>query len=321
MGAPDVTAVIRSISPEEQRDIPGVIWPKDRAVTSDDGAEIAYTFLGPEDGPVVAFCAGLMCPDTWWHYLAPAVAAEGHRVLLFHYRGIGASGTPDNDHPEAYTIGCCARDLATIVEAEGIERLSILGHSMGVQVALEAYRQLGDKADGLIAITGPFASPLRSLYNAGPVWTYGIYHPIRTALALSLPPVRRLIWRTTWNLPMLQAGKLIRAFGPRTDESIVQSYLDHAAQIDPGVVLRIVAGMHEHDATDVLDEVKSPTLVIAGGKDPFTPPRQGKRMATRVPDSTFKVAPNGTHGTIIEYPELVNGWVLDFLDRVAPASG
>jgi 3-oxoadipate enol-lactonase len=321
MGEQDVTSVMEPSRVEAQRDIPGVLWPKDRTVRSEDGADIAYTFLGPEDGPVVAFCAGFMCPDTWWHFLAPAVAAEGHRVLLFHYRGIAASNVPVDDHPRAYTIDRCAGDLAAIVEAEGIERLTILGHSMGVQVALEAYRVLGDKADGLIAITGPFASALRTLYNAGPIWTYGIYHPIRAALSLTIPPVRRLIWQTTWSLPMLKGGRLIRAFGPRTDESIVQSYLDHAAQIDPGLALRIVAGMHEHDARDVLTDVAVPTLVIAGAKDPFSPPGQAKRMVQRVPDSTFRVAPNGTHGTILEYPELVNGWVLDFLDRVAPAKG
>jgi hypothetical protein len=44
---------------------PGVIWPKDRRVATDDGAEIAYTFLGPKRGRVVALCSGFLCPDTW----------------------------------------------------------------------------------------------------------------------------------------------------------------------------------------------------------------------------------------------------------------
>jgi 3-oxoadipate enol-lactonase len=300
---------------------PGVLWPKDRSVRTADGATIRYTFLGPQDAPVVAMCAGLLCPDTWWHHLVPALVAADRRVLLFHYRGMGTSTPPDDDHPRAYAIDRCASDLADIVAAEGIGRLTLLGHSMGVQVALEAYRALGHEVvDGIAAITGPFASPIRTLYNRGPVVTYGVYHPVRLLLSTLPGPVRRAGWRAVWqHVPMLDIGKALRAFGPRTDASIVRSYIEHAASLAPEMVLRIAAGMHEHDASDVLPEVKVPTLVVAGARDPFTPPSQANRMAELVPDATLRVAPNGTHGLILEYPELVNGWVLDFLDRVAPA--
>lgn len=303
-------------------EVPGIIWEKDRSVRSADGATIRYTFLGEGDGPLVALCAGLLCPDTWWHHLAPALVESGHRVLVFHYRGMGTSTAPTDDDPQSYAIDRCAGDLLDIVDAEGIERLTLLGHSMGVQVALEAYRILGDRVDGLIAITGPFASPLRSMYDRGPLLTYGLYHPLRIALLLLLPPVRRAGWRALWShVPMLTVGKLAKAFGPRTDEAIVRSYLDHAASLDPSMVLRVAAGMHAHDATDVLPQIAVPTLVVAGGKDPFTPPSQAARMAQLVPDSTLQIVPNGTHGAILEYPEVVNGHVLDFLERIAaPAS-
>jgi pimeloyl-ACP methyl ester carboxylesterase len=300
---------------------PGVIWEKDRSVDVEDGARIAYTFLGEGDGPVVALCAGLLCPDTWWHHLAPALVDAGHRVLLFHYRGMGSSTRPEREHPRSYAIDRCASDLVAIADAEELDELVVLGHSMGVQVALEAYRLMPERVTGIVAITGPFASAIRSLYDKGPIVTYGFYHPLRIALSLIAPPLRRAGWNAVWShVPMLAIGKALKAFGPRTDEAIVQSYLDHAASLDPGMVLRIAAGMHEHDASDVLPQITVPVLVVAGGKDPFTPPSQAVKMAERVPDATLRTALNGTHGTILEYPELVNGWVLDFLDRVGTAA-
>jgi 3-oxoadipate enol-lactonase len=301
---------------------PGVIWPKDRTVRTADGADIAYTFLGPDDGPVVALCSGLLCPDTWWHHLAPALAEDGHRVLLFHYRGIATSSLPDDDHPLAFTIDRCAHDLHDILEAEGIERLTVLGHSMGVQVALEAFRLVRDRLDGLVAITGPFASPLRSLYEIGPVATYGVYHPGRILLGALPGPVRRAAWQAIWtHVPLLGIGKALRAFGPRTDDRLVESYFDHGAALDPAVALRIFAGMHEHDASDVLPELDIPTQIIAGAKDPLTPVSQARRMARLVEvDADLQVLPNATHGAILEYPEVIAGLVLDFLDRVAPAA-
>jgi pimeloyl-ACP methyl ester carboxylesterase len=293
---------------------PGVLWAKDRTVRTDDEADIAYTLLGDEAGPVVALCAGLMCPDTWWHYLVPDLVEEGHRVLLFHYRGMGTSSRPARDTADAYAIERCAGDLAAIVEVEGIDRLTLLGHSMGVQVALEAYALLPERITGIIAITGPYTSPLHSLYNRGPLLTYGFYHPLRIVLGLLLPPVRRTGWNLVWrHAPLLSIGKALHAFGPRTDAAIVRSYVDHVAALDPGMVLRIAAGMHAHDASDVLADIIVPVLVIAGAKDPFTPLSQARQLAAAVPHGVLRVAPNGTHGTILEYPELVNGWVLDFL--------
>jgi pimeloyl-ACP methyl ester carboxylesterase len=298
-------------------DVPGVSWPKDRRVRSRDGADVAYTFLGPEDGRVVALCAGLLCPDTWWHHLVPALLAEGHRVLVFHYRGVGTSGLPEQVDGTTMAPDRFAADLVAIVEAEGLDDLTLVGHSTGVQVALEAWAQLGGRTRALVALTGPFASPLRSLYDR-PEISWAVYEPLRVALSALLPPVRRVLWRTTWDrLPVWRFAQLIRAFGPRTDPALVRSYLDHAAAMDPTVVLRIVEGVHAHDAAPLLPEVDVPTLVVVGGKDPFSPPSQGRAMAAAIPGAVLREVPGGTHGAILEYPEVVNGYVLDFLRRTA----
>jgi pimeloyl-ACP methyl ester carboxylesterase len=297
---------------------PGVIWPKDRSVRSADGARITYTFVGPADGPVVALCSGLLCPDTFWHHLVPELAEAGHRVLLFHYRGIATSGLPEPDHVEAHTIARCADDLRAIVEAESIGALALVAHSMGLQVALEAHRLLGDRVRGLVSITGTFASPLQSLYGRGPLITIGLYHPLRVALEHLPAGARRRLWRAAWSLPALELGRLLHAFGPLTPDEVVQSYLDHAGWLDPGVVVRIVAGMHAHDARDHLGSVDVPSLVIAGGRDPLAPPAVTRGLVEALPDARLRVVPEGTHGTILEFPGLVGGWVREHLAHVAP---
>jgi pimeloyl-ACP methyl ester carboxylesterase len=125
---------------------PGVYWPKDRTVRTDDGADIAYTFLGRPPhraaGPVVALCSGFLCPDTWWYHLAPALASEGYSVLVFHYRGIAQSTLPAVVDRSAFAIPRLAADLGAIVAEEQLDDLVLVGHSMGVQVMLEAYRLL-----------------------------------------------------------------------------------------------------------------------------------------------------------------------------------
>lgn len=298
---------------------PGVIWPKDRSVRTTDGAEIGYTFLGPEHGPVVALASGYLCPDTWWCHLAPALADEGYRVLLFHYRGIATSTPPQ---PPAwhgvglngsFTVPHFAGDLLAIIQAENIDRFGVIGHSMGVQVALETYRQAGPRITALAAITGPYASPIRTLYSRREL-VYLLYQPVRVLARLVPPPILRAHWRLTWrHLPAVKLAKLVQALGPRTDEQLVESFVEHGAKTDPYIALAIAAGMHAYSAEDLLEQVESPALVITGGRDPFSPPELGEHMVEAMPNAALRTAPHGTHGTIIEYPELVNGWILDFL--------
>ena len=295
---------------------PGVYWPKDRTVVSDDGATITYTFLGPEDGRVIALCAGFLCPDTWWYHLAPALADAGHRVLVFHYRGIASSGLPPESPPEAFTVERMAADLRAIVEAEDLDDIVIVGHSMGVQVMLEAYRMLRRRTAAVIALTGPYASPVRTLYGRREM--VFVYEIMRVAANLAPRRLLTAYWRAIWNhLPFLALGRMVRAFGPRTSDEIVDSYVQHAAQMDPRLVVRIAEGMHEHDAMDLLPSVDVPALVVVGGKDPFSPPDLGENMVRVMPHATLRTVANGTHGTILEYPEQVNGYVLDFLAALA----
>jgi 3-oxoadipate enol-lactonase len=295
---------------------PGVYWPKDRSVRSDDGADITYTFLGPDDGRVVALCSGFLCPDTWWYYLAPALADAGYRVLLFHYRGIATSTLPPRSGPDAFTVDRFAADLRAIVDEEDLTDLAIIGHSMGVQVMLEAYRLLRRRTIGVVALTGPYASPVHTLYGRREMVV--VYEFARLLFRLTLPPVLRFAWRTGWtHLPFLTVGRAVRAFGPRTSDEIVDSYVRHAAQMDPQLVLRIAQGMHAHTAMDLLPEVQVPALVVVGGKDPFSPPHLGQDMVDEMPDATLRTVPDGTHGTILEYPEMVNAFVLEFLERLA----
>jgi 3-oxoadipate enol-lactonase len=306
-----------------QQIAPGIFWPKDRSVRTSDGVEVTYTFLGPESDRTVALCSGFMCPDTWWWYLAPTLARHGHRVLLFHYRAVGSSALPQ--HPDwlgrglngpSFTIERFAADLGDIVRAEDIEDLVVVGHSMGVQVALEAYRQLRPAVTGVVSLTGPYASAIRTLYNRTEL-AYVLYEPARQLMRLAPPPLVRLVWRAALrNINILEGGRLVRAFGPRTDDRLVQSYADHLATIDPYVVLQIVKEMHGHSAEDLLPEVNVPALIVVGEKDPFTPPNLGRHMAAVMPDAILRSLPDATHGALLEYPEQVNGWVLDFLDAL-----
>ena len=294
---------------------PGVLFHKDRRLESSDGATLHYTFLGPEDGPLVALVSGFLCPDTWWRLLVPSLVDHGYRVLVFHYRGIALSTLPPAIDSETFTIPRFALDLVEICDHEEVESVCLVSHSMGTQVMLEAFDMLRGRVPCMVSVTGPYASPIKTLWER-PWLGAAIYEPVRLGAMLVAPPLLRLGWKlATTYVPGLPVARMLGVLGERSTDELVMSYVEHLATMDPHVARRVAAGMHAHSAEELLAEVDVPTLVIVGGRDPWSPPAVGHHMVDVMPSAELRVVPHGTHGTILEFPEQVNGWILDHLDR------
>lgn len=294
----------------------GQIWPKDRAIRSFDGTRIAYTILGPRDAPVISTCAGFVCPDTYWRDIVPPLA-ERYRVLVWNYRGIGVSGLPRNPGFHArnirgrdLTIEASARDLCNVLEAEGIERTVAVGHSMGFQVALELYRNFEDRVTALVSLAGAYRSPLRTFYGTD---VSARAAPVVLPLLHVLPRVTLLAWRTLLRSPLsFPAGRhALGAVGPGVSPQDMQGYFDHLSMTDPLIAAKMVRGMHDHDASDLLPRVRVPVLILHGTKDPFTPKRVATAMARALPDGRLTFFDGGSHTLPLEFPE-------EILERLEP---
>lgn len=295
----------------------GTLFPKDRCVVSFDGTHIAYSIIGKE-GPVVALCAGFCCPDNFWRYLVPALQ-KNYRVLIWNYRGCGVSGMPRepgyrsrNYTVEDFMLDRYAKDLREILDHEQIDEAILVGHSMGTQVILESYRLMPKRVRALVSITGPYASALNTFYNSTLMpRAFPVLNGVLSR-APSLKPLWRPLFRSSIPHP---AAIAVGALGPRTKEEDMRPYYDHIAELDPFVILKMARAMHSHSAEDLLGKIKVPTLVIVGEQDNFTPPWLGHVMASRIPIAELVTIPEGTHGTIVEEPKVVNRAVLDFLSR------
>ena len=94
------------------------------------GVDFAYRELGPRGGvPVVLVTHLAAVLDNWDPRVVDGIAAR-HHVIAFDNRGVGASTgkTPD-------TIEAMARDAIMFIRALGLERVDLLGFSMGGMIA------------------------------------------------------------------------------------------------------------------------------------------------------------------------------------------
>ena len=110
------------------------------------GGAIAYTVAGT--GPAVLLIHGLGgTRQTWRHLIAPL--ARTHTVIAPDLPGHGQSDPPAGD----YSIGAHACALRDLLLALGLHRATIVGHSLGGGVALQAAYQFPERTDRLVLIS------------------------------------------------------------------------------------------------------------------------------------------------------------------------
>lgn len=276
-------------------------------LTTPDGARLYFQVHG-EGEPAVVMCDGIGCDGFAWKYLLPQMK-QNHRVLRWHYRGHGLSGVPDDRDRIGFQY--TADDLARVMDAAGIEKALVFGHSMGVQVSLEFARRHAQRTLGLALLCGSYGFPLDTIHDD--TLMRRAFPAIRFLVEL-LPNasrrITRLVLRTELAMQIALTFELNRELLQRND---LIPYFDHLSKMDPVVFIRTLESLAEHTAWDYLPRISVPTLIIGGEKDRFTPVWLSRRMAEAIPGCEFMIVPHGSHTAPLEQPQLVGQRIERFL--------
>ncbi|HEX6721148.1 MAG TPA: alpha/beta hydrolase [Burkholderiaceae bacterium] len=114
----------------------------------DGQSAYAYTGGKPFDPalPGVVFVHGALHDHSVWGLQSRYLAHHGRAVLAVDLPGHGRSGGTALDVPAA------GRWLVSLIEASGLSRTALVGHSMGSLIALEAAALLGARAGAVVMI-------------------------------------------------------------------------------------------------------------------------------------------------------------------------
>lgn len=113
-----------------------------------DGLPIAYESRGAGDTAVV-FVHCWACNRRFWRHQVEPVAAAGYRVVTLDLPGHGESGAEGR---EEWSVAGLGADVAAVVEALGVERAILVGHSLGGPVAVEAASRLPGRVAGIVCV-------------------------------------------------------------------------------------------------------------------------------------------------------------------------
>ncbi len=82
-----------------------------------------------------------------------------------------------------------------------------------------------------------------------------------------------------------------------------------------GIIAALRAMAERSDSSDLLPRISAPTLIVVGEKDPITPPPDSERMKNAMPNASLLKIPNAAHLSNMEYPDVFNSAVEQFLSR------
>lgn len=302
----DVTSRTTALPFDETRFVSGVDGTKLFVRSSQDAPPKALRSF---------FCDGIGCDGFIWKYLFPRVHAVTE-LSHWHYRGHGRSAFPTD--AERCTIEDNAEDLnavrADVRTAQSLPQGEVLfGHSMGVQVCLEAYHRAPENVRAMVLLCGSSGKVTHTFRNV----------PILEAL---LPPLSRFVdkypdvIRAVWSrVPHEMALKIALKMGDFDSEHFklenVLPYMEHMSNVDIPFFLRMLASAGAHSAEASLSSIRVPVLVVAGENDTFTPAWLSRQMAESIPGAEYVEVKGGSHVSPIEQPQLVCGQVDAFLRK------
>jgi pimeloyl-ACP methyl ester carboxylesterase len=134
------------------------IWvdARTRPAAPRDGGAIVETGVVPAnvkvagEGPAILLIHGFGAALDWWDALAPQLAAH-HRVIRLDLIGHGGTEAPSS----GYAIERQAQLVSAVLDKLGVDRATVIGHSMGGEVATALAEMKPERIERLILIDTP----------------------------------------------------------------------------------------------------------------------------------------------------------------------
>ena len=260
-----------------------------------DGLKVHYKETGPQAAPALllmhGFGSSLQAWDDWSLKLE-----QKYRVIRLDLPGFGLTGaSPANDYSEEKDLAI----LTHFADKLGLEKFSIIGHSMGGKMAWTLAATQPERVQALV-LMAPDGFPEAKDFGTKPY---------------EVPAVTGLI---KYFLPKYLVRKSIEPAFAEADalsDARVNRYYDMLRA--PGVRAAILERSNQTIYTDPvprLKAIKAPTLLIWGEQDQMIPSTNAKSYASVLSNSTTVLVPKLGHLLQEEQPEKGLTAVMQFLD-------
>ena len=251
------------------------------------GVRLHYAEQGPAQGTPMILLHGYS--DSWFSYsLVLSALSRETRVYALDLRGHGNSERPAS----GYAMSQLAADVIAFMDAKGIARATVIGHSMGGLVAQQVALTAPRRVSALVLMgTGTTPRNFNGLDEFEKV-VKGLADPVPDAFA-------REFQLSTIQLPVSQAF---------VDRAVAESL-----KLPARVWRELMVGLMTYEPAVALGRAGIPTLVLHGLKDPWVPAAEADSLAALVGTKRIVKYADAGHAMHWERPAAVSRDVLAFL--------
>ena len=271
------------------------------------GHRVIYRTAG--SGPPVVLIHGMVNSSRHWEQVAMRLA-DAYTVVAPDLIGHGDSATPRGD----YSLGAHAASIRDLLTGIGIDKATIVGHSLGGGVAMQFFYQFPQRTERLALVSsgglGREVSPL-----------------LRTAALPGASVLLSLAAHDRVLRGLRSAGEWLRGHGSARAKHLRAIERALAPLEEPGAreaflqTLRAVIDVRGQriSARDRLYLLGAmPTLIVWGERDNTIPLAHGRAAHEAAPGSRFEVLPRAAHFPHLEDPAGLADVLLAFLETTAP---
>ena len=231
-----------------------------------DGYNLAYTTEGPPNAPPLLMIHGFMSHRGVWQQTVE-VLKDSYCCVTLDLLGFGESDKPEDGD---YSLEAQGQRILHLADVLGFEEFSLVGHSMGGQIALSIAALLAsERVTKLVSVAGIVSGTLTPVVE-------GIAYP-QVALGAAFPGVYTL-WRYLARYPWC-ANAMFRAWFHRMDAVPFERWeVDRVMAFQPGVhvsAYEAAQSIHHLNLTAHLPKITAPTLAIFGRQDNVVPISDG----------------------------------------------
>ncbi len=236
--------------------------------------------------PHLLLLPGLVCDDAIWQHQTS------------HFSKITTVKIPD------YGLSDSLEKMAQVALRDAPERFAVAGHSMGGRVAFEILRRVPERVAG-VALLDTAHRP-RATGEAGERERADRFALLDVARSEGMWAMAR-----QWIPRIVHPARL-------SDEAFINSIVEMIARKTADIfAAQINALLNRPDAAPVLSALRSPTVILCGREDLWSPVAGHREMAALVPQSRLVVIENCAHMAPMERPEAVTSALSEWLQSLA----
>ncbi|GAA4400797.1 alpha/beta fold hydrolase [Fodinibacter luteus] len=266
------------------------------------GHEFSYTDSG--SGPALMFIHGLLGSQQQWAHLVDRLD-DNHRVVVPDLFGHGESAKPIGD----YSLGAHAATLRDLLDRLDIERVTLIGHSLGGGIAMVFSYLFPERVDRLVLVSSgglgrEVSALLRSATLPGAEYVLPVIASgwMRDRLATAGRALQKLGMQ-----PGSDITQVWRGFTSLGDADTRRAFLATTrAVIDPGG-----QSVTAHDYLPEVDPI--PTLVVWGTRDRLIPAWHAASATSSIEGCRVELFQGAGHFPHLDDPDRFADLVREFV--------